>query len=125
MEWTQLTKLISAPLIAFFVPLIAQVTGTDQFPWAEFLAPTGALSMMAWYLWFDQTKVRPKREKEHREERSQLISAINDERVRSEKAMFMQESRHAEQRKSDEEQRRQDRQEFLDSLRGLSCQFKS
>jgi hypothetical protein len=48
---------------------IAQVsttTGASMLDWTKYL---GALGILAWYLWYDSTKQRPRIAEEHRKER--------------------------------------------------------
>lgn len=133
MDWTQSLKLVLAPIVAFAAPLVAQVAaGSDNFPWAQFVSPVASSAMLAWYLWYDVSKARPKKDREHREERYEREKEHRDERAEMRldqfnerqryEAIFKDQEHRHERRMAEEDARREvERQEFLEALRSVNC----
>ena len=77
--------------------------------------------MLAWYLWYDVSVARPKRDKEHREERHEMRTDLIAERARYEAILKDQEARHERRMVEEDERRELERQEFLAALRNVNC----
>jgi flagellar biosynthesis/type III secretory pathway M-ring protein FliF/YscJ len=128
MKIAQGMKLILAPVVAVAVPVLAhaasEAAGTspgESFPWAQFVSPVASSAMLAWYLWYDVSKARPKRDKEHREERHDMRAELITERTRYESIMKDQENRHDKRMAEEDARREVERQEFLAALRSINC----
>lgn len=127
LSWRQGAKLIMAPVVAIAAPMLAhaasggsEVTG-ESFPWSQFVSPVASSAMLAWYLWYDVSKARPKRDREHREERHEMRTEIFAERSRYEAILKDQEIRHDKRMAEEDARRELERQEFLSALRSVNC----
>ena len=127
LNWKQGAKLLMAPIVTVAVPMIAHAAGEaagskgEAFPWEQLISPAAGSAMIAWYLWYDVSRARPEREKEHREERQSWRADLIAERSRYEAILKDQESRH-ERRMAEEDGRREfERQEFLSALKNVNC----
>ena len=102
-------KLIIVPLFAglvgatgwFFqivmVPLFGQATEVQQIPWG--LGGTyGMLGILAWYLWYNQTKTLPNMQEAHRKDmtethlRYERVQDSRDEELRESRKIFSEQS---------------------------------
>lgn len=125
--------------------VLADATGVEQFPWATVVGTGGAYGVLAWYLWYDTCKGRPKRDREHNEaiialqtkaeethqshklEVRELIVAARLERIEEQKRyetlLNEQRVRYESQLERSDADRKSERELFLSRLGQLSDKF--
>lgn len=75
------TEILGKSLAAPMLGMLADAMTGDQFPWGTIVGTGGAYGVLAWYLWYDTSKGRPKREQEHQDTISRLEATSRADRL--------------------------------------------